>query len=239
MLTKITQILLSSLTLTSLFLSATVTFAQRIEGSIPEDDLNTRKGLPWNGRDYPYSQVLEIKDSLVNSTVGRVVIDRHQERAGKLDLFGNPPVPGKLVFVSFWGSKIEGCFADLIIQYAPSDNLDASAIYPIKLDIGVGNKIVVLLPQNVKSNVWQTDYTYETSSNGSRVTRSGTWYMARQLFIVDAGIAEGLSQSPSQNAKARITFANGDTLIFPIGAGTVSRWKEAYGFNPSCTAIQP
>jgi len=236
MLNKVTKIFLGSLTLTSLLLETNFTVAQGIEGSVSEDDLNTVNGVPWNGKNYAYSKVLDIKDSLVNTPVGRIVLDRHSQ--GGTDLFGSSPRPGRTVYISGWGSKIEGCFAELIIQYAPKDNFDPSGIAPTVIEIGAGDKIVRLLPQNRPAKIWTTNYTYEESTfDGTRtvsVTKNGTWYMGRQLFIVDAEQAEILSQTPNKKTNARITFNNGNTLIFPIGAGTVSRWKQAYGFNPTC-----
>lgn len=212
--------------------------AQRVEASINEDSLTTRGGLGWDGPNLPYSKLVEIKDSLVGSQVGVVILDRHQDKGNNIDIFGgNAPKPGKKVFISLWGSKVEGCFAEIIFQTAPYNALSGEQIAPILLEVGVGEQIVRLVPpSNKQPSTWQVNYTYEVYENNARYKRSGIWYMGRQLFVVDAATASVLSQAPQKKATARVTFANGETAIFPIGVGTVKRWKEAYNFNPTCQA---
>lgn len=119
------------------------------EASILEDDLNMGKGLPWGGRNWPYSQVTSIQDGLVNATVGKIVIDKYEDRNGYFDFFGNPPTPGKKNFISFFGSKVEGCFVKLVYQYTSnSSSIEPKTIIPVRLEIGVGNKIVRLSSEN-------------------------------------------------------------------------------------------
>jgi hypothetical protein len=43
-----------------------------------------------------------------------------------------------------------------------------------------------------------------------------------------------LKNAPQKEIRMRLTFANGDTKIIPIGKGTVEKWSEAYGFNSAC-----
>ncbi|MFN9557646.1 MAG: hypothetical protein ACK55G_03165, partial [Dolichospermum sp.] len=89
---------------------------------IEEDKLNTNKGIYWAGSGFPFSQVAIIKDTLVDAPLGKVVIDRHGE--GSSGFIGSPfssPFPGRFVVVSFWGSKIEGCFVKMVIQSSPND----------------------------------------------------------------------------------------------------------------------
>jgi hypothetical protein len=203
--------------------------AQNIEGKITEDELNTRSGLPWSGGTFPWSKVVEIQDSLVNSPVGRIVIDKHTEGVSFINF---PLRPGQIVFITFWGSKIEGCYVELIYQIAPWNRMNQKMITPEFLEIGVKDQIVKLIPQEVKPHFYSFNYSYKDGEN----TYNAIWYMVRQLFVIDQATANVLMNAPNKEVKARIRFPD-STEIFPIGRGTVQRWKDTYNFNPSCNSL--
>jgi hypothetical protein len=219
------------------------------EASISEDDISTRKGMPWGGGNFSYSQTLTIKDSLVSTPVGMVILDKHgiddsksgsgsleSSLLGALIPFESPfssPVPGKSVFITLWGSKIEGCFVEAIVQVAPDEEIVAKSIAPTMLELGVNNQIIQLTPQkNAKPKVGSFAYKYTENKQ----KRDAKWYMARQIFAIDSGTAKLLSNAPAQEIKARLDFGDDDSMIVPIGKGTVQGWKKAYSFNPACSA---
>ncbi|WP_207714060.1 hypothetical protein [Scytonema sp. UIC 10036] len=228
--------------------------AQQAEASIEEDLLNTVSGFKWGGvKGWSYSKVVEIKDGLVGTVVGKVVLDRHGDEKVSVGEVNNvldiplnfikrpfaSPLPGRWVVVSLWGSKIDGCFSELIFQIAPSGNTTSEAIAPALvpkvLELGVNNQIIELVPQpTTKERSFSQNYTYTEN----KIERSSTWYMARNLFRIDSNIANILSNASGKEIRARITFANGESFIFPIGEKTVKRWKDAYSFNPSCTNLR-
>jgi hypothetical protein len=204
------------------------------EASLAEDDLGTKSGVSWGGGDWPYSKTVEIKDSLVNAPVGKVVLDKHgiDDSSGSW-LYKEPfssPEPGKSVFISLWGSKIEGCFTELIVQIAPKQQMAPESIVPKLIELGINGQIVQITPQKTGAKIGSFNYTY-TENNRNY---SATWYMSRHLFKMDGTIANILASAPSEEVKARVTFVNDDTTVIPIGKGTVERWKSAYSFNPSC-----
>ncbi|MDV2998307.1 MAG: hypothetical protein N4J56_008012 [Chroococcidiopsis sp. SAG 2025] len=241
-------------------LTASTTVAQQAsEASMSEDDLDTINGLPWAGKKWPFSKVTNIQDSLAGTVLGRVVIDRHgvdksnqklvNSNQGSTNLFNltgrfikverpfSAPFPGRVVYVSLWGSNTRGCFAELISQYATAGDLDkeavAQVIIPEKLEMLVNKKVVELSPQPVTAEKqFSGNYTYSADDGGSKQT--GTMYMARNLFAIDSNVANLLSSAQPGQVKARITMKNDEREVFPIGEDTVSRWKYTYGFNPSC-----
>lgn len=215
-----------------------------VEKTIAEDRLATQGGMPWGGDDLPYSQVVEIQDGLIDAPVGRVVLDRHGEEAEDVDLDNligslfndvfSAPRPGSAVFISLWGSKVEGCFAELIVQVAPDQQIDPQNLIATSMEVGVNGQIIRLLPQETDPKVGSFNYTY--LSNEQQL--NGIWYMSRQLFVVDETIANILRSAPEEEIKARINLANNSSILFPIGKKTVERWKHTYGFNPACKSPQ-
>lgn len=218
---------------------STIATAQEVEGAIAEDSLEFAEGTTWGGDDFPYSKVVEIKDALVDSPVGRVVLDRHGV-GGKtvLGIRSAPftsPMPGGEVYISLWGSKIEGCFVQLIVQRAPMQQPTKESMAPKFLELGIGGRILQLTTQNVPPEFFTGNYVYPIyTSSGTTRQGSGIWYMSRQLFSVDSTAASILSSAPADNIKARITYADRSSTILPIGKKTVERWQNAYSFNPSC-----
>jgi len=238
--------------------------------SVLEDGLNTNK-LPWGGRnEWVYNEAATIKDALVNTTLGKVIFDRHGidnvsdpgdgegGQGGLSFMASNPfasPSPGRILFISLWGSKINGCFAQFIVAYAPRSEISniLQAIVPKTLEMGInGRKVQLNAVRELKPKLYQAKYTYTVSqSNGARcgfldlkctsentttVDRSGTWYAASTYLAIDANTVSLLSNAtPEQEVKARLTFNNDSTFLFPIGKGTVTSWRDAFSYNPSCT----
>ncbi|MEO1374380.1 MAG: hypothetical protein AAFW70_08695, partial [Cyanobacteria bacterium J06635_10] len=182
--------------------------AQQAEASLEEDKLDTIRGIRWGGRGLPYSKVTDIKDSLIGNVLGRVVLDRHGiDRSYGSTFIKSPfssPEPVKIVFVSLWGSKIDGCFAELIIQVAPpsqrsNSQASTNALVPKILQLGVNGKIIELVPQaSAKPRIYSNNYTYTEYKNDAKLKRSSTWYMARNLFRIDANVANVLRNAPEQ-----------------------------------------
>jgi hypothetical protein len=208
------------------------------ETSINEDRLDTVNGMPWAGTGLPFDKVVDIKDSLVGSELGKVVIDRHGEDSS-LGLFKNPfvdPRPGRFVIVSLWGSKIEGCFVKIVVQSSPLDGkADLEDLVPKLMELGIGGQVLQLtINQSAKVRGFKGDYTYTEYENSTEVKHSSTWYMTDSLFAINSNGVNLLRNAPPSDIRVRLTFANGDSKIFPIGKGNVKRWQEAFGFNSSC-----
>jgi len=217
--------------------------------SVTEEQIDIRRGLSWGGNKLPYNDVADIKDSLTDKILGKLVIDHHgvsgtpvgDDWAGHLAhaMVNNPfsrVYPGGQVFISLWGSRSEGCFVDYVLQYAASpedNNVDLNQIKPTLLEIQIGSQTIELPPfSQVTDTKESRDYSYTVRSG--RLQINGKWYMTRNVFVVDAAIANVLRNAPSAEVRTRLTLANGKRIIVPIGSGTVSKWKEAYGYNPTC-----
>jgi hypothetical protein len=217
-------------------------FADKEDGAIYEDKLTTGDGLRWGGPSLPYRKAVDIKDSLVNLTLGKVTADRSSEggEGTKLSdlLFGpyNSPTQGRTVVISLWGSKLEGCFLEMVVQHVPmGDRIDTESIFPKLLEMGIGSQLIELPPQSsVKPKVFSQEYSYTVGSEATKRLISGTWYMTRTLFLVDAGIADILRNAPPAEVRARLTMQNGSKILVPIKKETVASWKKAYSFNPTC-----
>ncbi|MBD2513032.1 hypothetical protein H6G91_38715 [Nostoc muscorum FACHB-395] len=211
-----------------------------IAASIEEDKLDTVNGVPWGGDGLPFNKVVDIKDALVNSALGKVVIDRHGEDPLGV-LFQAPfaaPSPGRFVLVSFWGSKVEGCFVKIIVQSAPaSGEADLENLVPKMIELGINGQVLRLdRSPKIPPRGFKGNYTYTQYENNTNVTRSSTWFMTDTSFTVNGDGANFLRTAPPKEIKARVTFSNGDSKVFPIGSGNVKRWDEAFGFNSSCSA---
>jgi hypothetical protein len=204
---------------------------------IEEDKLNTNKGIYWAGSGFPFSQVAIIKDTLVDAPLGKVVIDRHGE--GSSGFIGSPfssPFPGRFVVVSFWGSKIEGCFVKMVIQSSPNDGqAELKQLVPKTIQLGLNNQILELSRNEAtKVRSFKSNYIYKGFQNGKEINRSSTWYMTDTSFAIDGTAANFLKNAPKKEIRMRLVFENGDTRIVPIGKGTVENWSQTYGFNSAC-----
>lgn len=209
---------------------------------IEEDKLNTDKGIYWAGSGFPFSQVAIIKDTLVDASLGKVVIDRHGEGPSDFSSFiagtgpFSSPFPGRFVVVSLWGSKIEGCFVKMVIQSSPNDGqAEVKQLVPKTIQLGLNNQILELSRNEAtKVRSFKSDYTYKSSQNGKEINRSSTWYMTDTSFAIDGTAANFLKNAPKKEIRMRLVFENGDTRIVPIGKGTVENWSQTYGFNSAC-----
>jgi hypothetical protein len=214
------------------------------EEAIFEDNLNTSGGLGWGGPDLPYRRTVDIKDSLVDTKLGRVAADRHGINAGGLvELIFGPftnPYPGRMAFISLWGSKLEGCFVEMIVQYAPpGSDVDLKDLTPTTLEMGIGSQLVELPAQsNLEPKLLKQDYTYSRVVGSVTQNYSSTWYMTRNVFTVDSGIANILSNAPNAEVRARLTMRSGQKMLIPIRKETVSSWKSAYSYNPACQSAE-
>jgi pyruvate/2-oxoglutarate dehydrogenase complex dihydrolipoamide acyltransferase (E2) component len=222
--------------------------ATDVESSMPEDELDTVNGLSWAGNGWRFSRLIEVQDGLLDTPVGRIVIDRYgadnSTNDGIADLLIRTPFltpePGKFIVVSIWGSKIEGCYAEVVLQYAATaEQGEGDGFIPTKLEMAVGGQLIELSPQaGATGRYGTTPYSYTQLLGGllgnSRVQNQGNVYTGRHLFAIDATIASVLSNAPVEDVKARITFRGGGSRVFPIGKKTVERWRGAYAFNPYC-----
>jgi hypothetical protein len=216
---------------------------------LSEDKLNTEKSLRWGGEGLPFNDVVTVRDSLVNSVVGKLVIDRHgedngtEENTGMLSGLFNSltvrapfagPNPGRTTIVTLWGSKEEGCFVKALVHNAPKGNGNrAENFVPTKMEVGLGTQVVKLTPV-AKATPRMASGTYTYTVN--KVERSAPYYFTENTFAVNAKVADLFRNAPKGDAKIRITFANGDTKIFPVGEKNVVQWRDSYGYNPNCTA---
>lgn len=106
---------------------------------------------------------------------------------------------------------------------------------PIRLDMGVDDTIIKLRPQSSPNTTyWKQNYTYEVNENQFSYNRTGILYAAEQTFFISSEQVNHLRSSSTQEVKARITFHDGSSIIYPIGVETVKRWKNVYSFNPYC-----
>lgn len=212
---------------------------------LAEDRLNTEKNLRWGGEGLPFNEVVTIRDSLVNSIVGKLVIDRHgedngtQQSTGLLSGLSNAlnvrapfagPRPGRMTIVTLWGSKEEGCFVKAMIHNAPKGNRSQNFV-PVKMEVGIGTQIAKLTP-SAKSTPKFARGTYTYTNN--KINRTGQVYFTENTFAVNAKVADLFRNAPAGDAKVRLTFNNGDTKVFAIGQKNVAQWRESYGYNPSC-----
>lgn len=228
---------------------------QTATAQVNEESLDLRQGLPWGANKFPYNKVVNIQDSLTNKVYGKVIIDRHGVAGtpvggglAELITFSlmkdpfNEILPHAQVFISLWGSRVEGCFVDYVLQYAaPStQSVDLNTIIPTLLEIQVGEQTIELppLPQITEAKR-SYNYSYEIhGDNNKKATVQSKWYMTRNVFVIDGAVANVLRNAPAGEVRTRLTLANGERLIVPIGKNTVSQWKDAYGFNPSCLSPQ-
>jgi hypothetical protein len=217
---------------------------------LPEDKLNSEQGLKWGGEGLPSDDVVILRDALVNSVVGKVVIDKHGEDNGSepgiMSIFGikSPfagPNPGRLTIVTLWGSKEEGCFVKAIVHNAPkSEGGNPKGFVPVKLEVGVGDRVVKLTPTSKGgAKTANSTYTYTkeyTSDYKTAIKAEAPVYFAENTFAVNAKVADLFRNAPKGDAKIRLTFANGDSKIFPVGHRNVARWRDSYDYNSSCQA---
>jgi hypothetical protein len=213
---------------------------------VTEDQLNTEKSLKWGGEGLPFNEVVTVRDALVNSVVGKLVIDRHGEDIGTSDNSGMlsglfnamtirapfaGPRPGRMTIVTLWGSKEEGCFVKAMIHDAPRSG--TTNFVPVRMEVGIGTQVIKLTPVAKSTpSTASGSYTY----NDGQVDRSGNVFFSANTFAVNAKVADLLRNAPAGDAKVRITSQSGDTKVFSIGAKNVAQWRDSYGYNANCQA---
>jgi hypothetical protein len=216
---------------------------------LSEDKLNTEKSLKWGGEGLPFNEVVTVRDSLVNSIVGKLVIDRHgednstEENTGVLAGLFNAltvrapfagPNPGRTTIVTLWGSKEEGCFVKAFVHNAPKGNSTSAAnMVPKRMEVGIGSQVIKLSPV-AKSEPRMADGTYTYTVND--VQKNAPYSFTENTFAVNAKVADLLRNAPVGDAKVRLTFANGESKIFSIGKKNVAQWRDSYGYNSTCQA---
>lgn len=227
--------------------------AQQTEATIDEDELITLDGIPWAAEGWPFSKIVEIRETLVNSVVGRTVIDLHGvDTDCVVEALCSPfsLAPGNLIIVSMWSSKLEGCAVELVVQHTLPTGEEGNKIVPVRLDIGIEDNLISLIPQqNATPTVSQRSYTSGGNGGinilGTRVggggTQRGILYASRNVFVVDATVASLLSNAPEKEVRARVSFADAGFprkwRVFPIGVETVKRWRSVFGFNSTCRPL--
>jgi hypothetical protein len=204
------------------------------EDTIDEDSLNLQRGLKWAGSGLTFDRVLTIKDTLVNAPVGKITISRHgHDSAPILQMPFNGPYPGRITMLALWGAKIEGCFVRTIIHNAGVvQGTDINSFVPVRLEMGVNGQIVKLTP-NHKAAPRGGVFDYEYQNDG---TRRAQYTVTDTTFGVNKKVADLMRSARSEPIKVRVTFRGGETQLFDLGGDSVGKWKEAYSFNPSCTA---
>ena len=219
---------------------ATPALAKKKDRSICEDDLTTSSGLRWGGsKKLPFKRVVDIRECLVGTPLGKVTAGRHgKSKAIQVsEIFGGrQPYPGEQYFISLWGSKIEGCFVEMIVQDAPADGqVKVEKIVPKQLELGIGGQLIQLPAQlSDATKMLSADYTYTRYVSGANREYSSTWYMTRNIFVIDGQILGLLRNAPDGEVKARLTFADNSTQLLKISQQTVKSWDAAFGFNPTC-----
>jgi hypothetical protein len=129
---------------------------------------------------------------------------------------------------------LSGCSVKAIVHNAPKENgSNAQGFVPIKMEVGVGTKIVKLKPV-IQSTPQIASGTYKYTEN--KREQVAPYYFAENTFAIDSKVADLLRNAPPGEARVRIAFYNGQTKVFPIGSKNVARWREAYSYNPTCKA---
>jgi hypothetical protein len=222
---------------------STPAFAKDKATYICEDDITTASGQQWGGsKKLPLKRVVDIQDCLINSTLGKVTAGRHGDNKSLQlgELFGTKlPFPGERYLISIWGSKIEGCFVEMIIQDAPvNGEVNLKSIVATKLNLGIGGQPIEL-PAEVGDSTtksFKQDYAYTQYVSGANQEYISSWYMTRNIFWIDSQVLTFLRNAPVGEVKGRLTFADNSTQLFTIQPETVKSWDAAFGFNPTCKA---
>ena len=211
------------------------TSAQVVEETLDRDDLNIDKSLPWGVKRWPYSKVIEVQD-LGDTTYGRVVIDRYgkDDSGGLVDQPFSKTKPGKFVFVSLWGSNLDGCYVETVVQIAPRTDIEPEATLPTLLELGFDGKIFRLPYKVTNPKIITYRYNY---LDGDNAQQRGLWHMNHRIFPIDSNQANELINAPIQDIEARMHFGDSKTIPFTIGADTVERWQDIYSFNSSCQYV--
>ncbi len=209
--------------------------AQVAEETLEKDDLAIDSSLPWGVKRWPYSKVIEVLD-LAESVYGRIVIDRYgiDESDAPIKQPFSRTKPGKLVFASLWGSDLDGCYVETIVQAAPKNNIEPEATLPTLLELAIDGQIIELIPRITNPEIISYRYSY---LDGKNAQQRGVWHMNHRIFNIDSAQASRLINAPVEDIKARFYFGSTKTIAFTIGADTVERWQDVYSFNTSCEYV--
>ena len=209
--------------------------AQIVEETLDKDELEIDENLPWGIKKWPYSKVVEVQD-LAKSAYGRIVIDRYgiDESISPIKQPFSRIKPGKLVFASIWGSSLDGCYVETIIQAAPKNDIEPEATLPTLLEVGIDGEIIELVPRVANTEIISYRYNY---LDGNSSQQNGVWHMNHRIFDIDSAQANKLMNAPIEDMKARFHFGSSKTIAFTIGADTVERWQDVYSFNSSCEYV--
>lgn len=209
--------------------------AQIVEETLERDELNVDKSLPWGVKRWPYSKVIEVLD-LGDTVYGRVVIDRYgkDESGGLVKRPFSNTKPGKFVFVSMWGSNLDGCYAETVVQVAPKNDINPEATLPTLLEFSVNGELVRLTYKVTNPKIVSYRYDY---LGGNNSTQQGIWHMNHRIFPIDSTVAGKLINAPVEDIDARMHFGDSKTIPFTIGKDTVERWQDIYSFNSSCQYV--
>ena len=210
--------------------------AQIIEETVRRDDLKVNSSLPWGIKNWSYGEVIEITD-LGDSVYGRVVIDRYgkDESGSVVDRPFSSTKPGKFVFVSMWGSNLDGCQLETIVQIAPKRAIDPRLTLPTMVEFIVNGERFQLPHKASNPKIISYKYNYLNGSNGQE---QALWHMNHRIFPIDSSQAAKLSAAPIENIDARMHFGDSKSIPFNIGKDTVERWQDIYSFNSDCRYIE-
>ena len=208
--------------------------AQIVEESLDRDDLVIDSSLPWGIKKWPHSKIIEVLD-LADSVYGLVVIDRYgiDESNSAITQPFSRIKPGKTVFASIWGSNLDGCYVETIVQAAPKNEINPEATLPTLLELGIGGRIVSFSPRETNPEIISYRYNYLGKNNSQQ---QSIWHMNHRVFDIDATTASRLSNAPIESVRARMHFGN-KTIPFDIGVDTVERWQDIFSFNSTCQYV--
>jgi hypothetical protein len=213
-----------------------ITFAQIVEETLKRDDLVIDQTLPWGVKQWPYGKVIEVLD-LGDTVYGKVVIDRYgkDESGGFISQPFSRTKPGKFVFVSLWGSNLDGCYVETVVQIAPKNEIEAESTLPTLLEFGMDGQIFRLPYKETSPKIITYKYNFLDNNN---IQKQALWHMNHRIFPVDSVQASKLINAPIQDIEARMHFGENKSIPFIIGADTVERWQDIYTFNSSCKYVQ-
>ncbi len=226
---------------------------------LPKNDLfqiSTRKGLNWAANEWPYNATIVIEEG--GQQVGEAVLDRqgydftNESDPSLLRVVikapFSSPAPNRLVAVSTWSSRTEGCFMELLIQVSLPTSLSgingralAPYLVPARVQVDLGKEVITLQPKPGSEARYSDPIPYEYYNIAKGQYISGFWHQARNEFVVTSKQAKMLLDTPPGKARVILAFPNDlyKTYAYPIGEGTTKRWKEVFGFNDDCKANSP
>ena len=230
---------LSTICLTILLLVSAVpdsATAQVIEAEVKKDELKVDSSLPWGIKKWSYGKVIEVRD-LGDSIYGRVVIDRYgkDESGGVVKEPFSRNKPGKFIFVSMWGSNLDGCQVETVVQIAPKSSIDPRLTLPTLIEFVVNGERFQLPHKASNPKIISYKYNYLDGNNGEQ---QALWHMNHRIFPISSLQAEKLRAAPIEDIDARMHFGDSKSIPFTIGVDTVERWQDIYSFNSGCEYIE-